>query len=73
VKDEKEIRALVQFYIAEYEGGQDPFNAPGLAPQEQLCLWCVRLRVLKWVLGELPEPDNGRGMTAYPAMIEGEQ
>jgi hypothetical protein len=65
MKTEQEIRALIQSYIDEYEGCNDPFNTPDLAPQDQYCLWCVRLRVLKWVLGEIDKPDDGHGMSKY--------
>jgi hypothetical protein len=65
MRTEEEIRSLLHYYIAENEGGIDPFADVGMEPREDMCLWCVRIRLLKWALGELNEPDNGMGMAKY--------
>jgi len=61
MRSEQEIRQLVHYYVEELEGGHDPFFTEGWEPQDGYCLWCVRLRLLHWILGDLDKPDNGNG------------
>jgi len=62
MRTEKEIRQMLEHYVEEYEGGHDPFTFEQWAPQDEYCLWCARLRVLHWVLGDLDSPDNESGV-----------
>jgi len=60
MRGENEIRAQLDYYIEDCEG-LDPFDDE-FEPQEDICLWCVKIRLLKWVLGELDKPDVTGGM-----------
>ena len=61
MRSEQEIRRLLHYYVEELEGGHDPFFTGGWEPQDGYCLWCVRLRLLHWVLGDVDKPDDGEG------------
>ena len=66
MRTEDEVRALAQMYIDYYEGGIDVFAGDNdMVLQDGICLWCVRMRILRWVLGETDSPDNGKGMADY--------
>jgi len=61
----QKARLLLDRYIRDNEGGVDPFADGDMEPRDDVCLWCVRIRLLKWLLGEIDSPDNGRGMAKY--------
>ena len=66
MRTEAEVRGLAQYYVDDCEGGIDVFAPDSdMVLQDNMCLWCVRLRILRWVLGETDSPDNGKGMADY--------
>ena len=61
MRTEAEIRALLSYYVDECESGIDAVMDKSYQEQPGFCLWCVRVRLLHWVLGDVDKPDDGEG------------